>query len=233
MTVHEQLLRYWSNKIATDIVKKTIVALIEQTELIEGEERCLENNWEEYCISVKYGALSPRADEMHENNIEHLFGIYYQELPKEEKYTLWLESDEGQDWYWENNNRFDEKFELLDDPCFISNYTKILMHKLHLQAQAYESDNIRNYVDYHCNGIEIDDKLIDMVIINIGDQAGSWEDVTADVYETADVLGISVANVNTVIGNLPDIFDDYDGDRKVSFSPQGWEYYLELKENYE
>ena len=152
MTVHEQLLQYWSDKIATDIVSKTIDVLIKQTNLIWNESKYIQNNWEEYCIYASYNDLPPYIVEQHKLNIEALFYKFYRDLCKEEKYTLWLESEEGGEWYYSENNRFNESFELEDDPCFIANYTKILMPEIHRLADAYGyvNKNIMNYRTYEC-----------------------------------------------------------------------------------
>jgi len=231
MTIADRLSLYWSRQVAKGIASKTQIFLENQKDLTSGDDTCLENNWEEYCVQVQ--DEESIAWDSYIAHTESLFQRFYDELPTEQQFTLWLETEGGQDWYWEDDNRVNDEFKYNEAPIYFEDCIKFLMDELNSIAIDFESENITNYIEYNCNGIDIDDELKDMVVINICSQAGSWEDVTADVYETADVLGISIKTVNQIIFDLPDIFDDSDGDRKVSISPLGWEYYLGIKEQYE
>ena len=150
MTVSEELLHYWSKKLITNIANKAIDILKKETNVLYEEADCLENNWEVYCIEVQSGDFPDRVVEIYMHHIENIFGRLYQEISKEEKYTLWLESEEGQEWYWDDNNRENENIDLLDDPCFIVNYQNLLMNEIHNIAEKYECPNIIKYIDYEC-----------------------------------------------------------------------------------
>lgn len=150
MTISEELLRYWSKSLITNVVSKAIAILKKETDVLYEEADCLENNWEVYCIEAQTGELPDRVAEIYIEHIKNIFASLYQKLPKEEKYTLWLESEEGQEWYWDDNNRENENIELLDDPCCIVNYLDLLISEIHDIAEDYECPNITKYIDYEC-----------------------------------------------------------------------------------
>jgi len=231
MTIEDKLIHYWSQQVTKKITDEIQLFLENQHDMTSGDASCLENNWEEYCLQVQYEESI--AWDTYMDHIESLIKRFYEELPIGEQFTLWLETDDGQEWYRRDMDRENLMFSYDEAPFYFGDCVKLIMSALNAIAVNFESENITNYIEYDCNGIDIDDEIKDMVVINIGNQAGSWEDITADVHETADVLGLSIESVNTIIGSLPDVFDGYDGDSRVSFSPQGWEYYLELKEEYE
>lgn len=74
-----------------------------------------------------------------------------------------------------------------------------------------------------------DKKLQDDIILRVGNQITGWDDVTADLAEAARYSNVSLELANQVVFHLSDVFSGSDGDTRVSMSPLGWEYYLELK----
>jgi hypothetical protein len=74
-----------------------------------------------------------------------------------------------------------------------------------------------------------DKEIQDELILNIGGQIVGWEDTTASLQEAADYSYIHIDLAVAIVFQLDDIFDDTDGIDRVSFSPIGWEYYLEVK----
>jgi len=156
MTVADRLTYYWSEKIAKIIANKTKSFLENQKDLLGGDDTCLENNWEEYCIQVQ-GDEWIFAGEAYINHIESLFENYYNELAKEEQFTLWLESQDGQDWYWQDENRDNIEFTYEQAPVFFDDCVKLIMSELNEIAMNFENDNITNYIEYNCNGIENDE----------------------------------------------------------------------------
>lgn len=154
MTIADRLSLYWSKQVTRGIANKTEAFLENQKDLTSGDDTCLENNWEEYCIQVQYEESI--AWNAYMDYIESLFKRFFEELPKEQQFTLWLESEDGQDWYWEENNRTRDDFEYSEAPIYFEDCVKILMTALHDKAIDFKSDNITNYIEHNCNGIEVD-----------------------------------------------------------------------------
>jgi len=154
MTISDRLSLYWSRQVAIGIADETKSFLEEQKDLTSGDDTCLENNWEEYCVQVQDEESIAWSAYM--DHIESLFKGFFEELPREQQFTLWIESEDGQDWYWEENNRADDDFEYNEAPIYFEACVEILMSALHDKAINFKSDNITNYIEYNCDGIEID-----------------------------------------------------------------------------
>jgi len=52
MTITDRLSLYWSREVAKSIANKTQIFLENQKDLTSGDDTCLANNWEEYCLQV-------------------------------------------------------------------------------------------------------------------------------------------------------------------------------------
>lgn len=143
MTVQDKLLYFWAQEVGKNIVNQTIEFLKKQKNLTSGDDTCLENNWEEYCMQVQYEESI--AWDAYMAHIEALFERYFSELSKAEQLTLWLESEDGRDWYYDNEKNDDFKYE--QAPVWFEDCVKDLMSKLNEMAINYESENITNYID--------------------------------------------------------------------------------------
>lgn len=152
MTISDRLSLYWSAQVAKIIVNKTKAFLENQKDLTSGDDTCLENNWEEYCLQVQHEESI--AWDSYMAHIESLFQRFYDELPIEEQFTLWLETEGGQDWYWEDDNRINDDFKYAEVPICFEDCIKLLMSELSAIAIDFESENITNYIEYNCNGID-------------------------------------------------------------------------------
>ena len=156
MTYDDRLLTYWSSVVTHKLAEDVKNHLLNQTDMTTGDDTCLKNNWEEYCLQVQYEESI--AWDFFIAHIHLLFEQYFDELPIEERITLWRETEEGQEWYWHNenwrNNNDDIKYEKV--PLFFEDCIPILMRELDSIAIDYESDNITNYIEYNCEGMEND-----------------------------------------------------------------------------
>ena len=140
MTIADKLSTYWSKQVAVGIADKTKAFLENQKDLTSGDDTCLENNWEEYCLQVQHEESI--AWEAYMNHIELLFQGFYEELPKEQQFTLWLETDEGQDWYWDDDNRVNDEFKYDETPIYFGDCIKLLMSELNDIAIDFKSENM-------------------------------------------------------------------------------------------
>jgi len=148
MKVTEKIAYHWANQVAKKITKKVQYSLEKQKNLTSGDDTCLQNNWEEYCMQVQYEESI--AWDIYIEQIQLLMKQFFDELTIEEQMTLWLESEEGQDWYWIDNNSNNDEFQYSDAPIFFVDCVDMLMSELNTIAINFESENITNYVEYNC-----------------------------------------------------------------------------------
>lgn len=104
---------------------------------------------------------------------------------------------------------------------------------IEIDTDEYERSIVAMGYEYYLSLLERiavnDTKLQDEIVLYVGNQIGGWDDLTSDLSEAARNANVSLELANQVVFHLSDIFSGSDGDRQVSFTPVGWEYYLELK----
>lgn len=155
MTILDEMTFYWSERVAIDIANKTKILLESKKDLLHNDT-CLTNNWEGFCVQVQDEKLLIDWDAGIEV-IQSFFYRYYESLPKEEQFTVWIQTDEGQAWCAQTDNKFSDTFEFDDAPGDFVSCIKLLMTVLIEMAMDFKNDNIINYIEYDCNGIETDD----------------------------------------------------------------------------
>ena len=156
MTILDEMTFYWSQQVAIDIANKTKILLESKKDLLHHDATCLSNNWEGFCVQVQDEKLLIDWDAGIEV-IQSFFQRYYESLPKEEQFTVWIQTDEGQAWYAQPDNKLSDTFEYDEAPRDFAACIKLLMTVLIEMAMDFKNDNIINYMEYDCNGIETDD----------------------------------------------------------------------------
>lgn len=71
---------------------------------------------------------------------------------------MWLESEDGGDWYWSDNNRTNDDFTYEQAPVYFGDCIRLLMLELNSLAINFESENITNYIEYNCQGLGEDEE---------------------------------------------------------------------------
>lgn len=143
MTVDERLIFYWAKKVRDDLVTKTMNFLIQQNDLTSGDDTCLENNWEEYCVQVQDEESIAWDD--YQDHIEMLLRGYFEELPEMKQLTLWLYCDAGIDWYFDENRAQDVITG--DVPVNFDECLRELMSAINELGIDYNNENIERYLD--------------------------------------------------------------------------------------
>jgi len=156
MTILDEMTFYWSQQVAIDIANKTKILLESKRDLLHHDDTCLTNNWEGFCVQVQDEKLLIDWGAGIEV-IQSFFHRYYESLPKEEQFTVWIQTDEGQAWCAQTDNKFSDTFEYDEAPRDFVACIKLLMTVLIEMAMDFKNDNIINYIEYDCNGIETDD----------------------------------------------------------------------------
>ncbi len=156
MTILDEMTLYWSQKVAIGIANKTKILLESKKDLLHNDDTCLDNNWEGFCVQVQDEVSIIDWDAGIEV-IQSFFHRYYEALPKEEQFTLWIQTDEGQAWCSQIDNKLSDTFKYDLAPLHFIACTKMLMTVFIDMAIDFKNDNIINYMEYDCNGIETDD----------------------------------------------------------------------------
>lgn len=156
MTIFDEMNFYWSQQVAIGIANKTKVLLESKNDLLHNTDSCLSNNWEGFCVQVKE-EQSIINWEAAIQIIRSFFNRYYASLPKEQQFTLWIQTEAGQIWYSHIDNKSSDTIEYDVAPRRFEDCIELLMVAIIEMAMDFKNDNIINYIEYDCNGIETDD----------------------------------------------------------------------------
>ncbi len=156
MTIVDEMSFYWAQQVAIGIANKTIVLLESKNDLLDNADTCLRNNWEGLCVQMQDEQSIIDWDASIQV-IRSFFHRYYESLPKEEQFTLWTQTEAGQEWYSHSDNQLSNAFEFDSAPSSFEDCIKLLMTVFLEMAMEFKNDNIINYIEYDCNGIEMDD----------------------------------------------------------------------------
>ena len=148
MTLLDEMSFYWSQQVAVGIADKTKILLESKNDLLHSGDTCLSNNWEGLCVQLQ-DEQSVIDWDTGIQVIRSYFQRYYEALPKEEQFTLWTQTDAGQEWYTNTDNKHSEAFEFDSAPGHFEDCIKLLMTVLLEMAFDFKNDNIINYIEYN------------------------------------------------------------------------------------
>jgi len=147
MTILDEMTLYWSQQVSSDIANETIAVIDSKKDLFSNDKNCLNSDWEGFCVEVQE-QVSILDQGACVEQIDALFRIYYDLLPKEEQFTLWLQTPKGKEWVSNVENQFTYK----NAPVVYVDCRELLMTVLTQAAMDYESDGITRYISYVIRG---------------------------------------------------------------------------------
>ena len=155
MTILDEMTLYWSQQVSRDIAKETILIIDSKKDIFYDYDNCLNSNWEGFCVHVQEEVTVIDLNACMKE-IDSLFRIYYALLPKEEQFTVWLQTQKGKAWV-SNIENGTPAYE--DAPVEYVDCSESLMTVLTQMAMDYESDGISRYIKYVIRGeqMEVDD----------------------------------------------------------------------------
>ena len=153
MTLLDEMTLYWSKQVSSDIANETILSLESKKDLFYNNENCLNSDWEGFCVQVQEKVSIIDLDAC-VDMIDSFFKRYYDVLPKEEQFTLWLQTQEGQVWVSQVDNTHSDTFDYDVAPVDFPACEKLLMAVLMEMAIDFKSDSITRYINYAIHGIE-------------------------------------------------------------------------------
>jgi len=153
MSILDEMTYYWSGQVAREIADKTKVLLESKSDLLLQNDRCLTDNWEGFCAQLQAEKSVIEWDRGIE--VIHTFLYrYYTSLPQEEQFTVWIQTDDGKNWLSTGDS---DRFSYDEAPYDFTACLELLMTLLIEMAIAFKNDNIINYVDFDCQGIQTED----------------------------------------------------------------------------
>ena len=156
MTILDEMTLYWAEQVSSDIANETITILDSKKDVFDDNDNCLNSNWEGFCVQVQEEVSIIDWDACVEQ-IHSLFRIYYDLLPKEEQFTLWLQTPKGKAWVSNVETQQNDMLTYKDAPVAYVDCRELLMTELTQMAMKHESESITRYIQYEIRGEQMEE----------------------------------------------------------------------------
>lgn len=131
-TVAEQAIRR--------IIRKVIADLQRMEHTLSGDDSELKTTWDEICVQVQ--DEQSFAWDVYDETVKATVGGYVCDLPVHEREAIWLQTEPGVDWGWEEQESRDV-YPVCDDD--ITGY--ITSEHVYAEAGRWSNARIRAYID--------------------------------------------------------------------------------------
>jgi hypothetical protein len=125
---------------ARRITRKVIADLQRMKHTLSGDDSELKTTWDEICAQVQYEKSF--AWDVYDETVRATVGGYVAELPNHEREAIWLQTDVGGDWeYEEDENR--ESNQVFDEDIveYLTN------EHIYAEAGRWSNSRIRAYIE--------------------------------------------------------------------------------------
>lgn len=154
MTLLDEMTSYWSQQVAQDISNATIELLESKKDLFYEYDNCLSSNWEGFCVQIQEKVSIIELDKCLVQ-IDSLFMTYYELLPKEEQFTLWLQTPHAKAWVSNTGNQTNDTPTYTYAPVEYDDCKELLLNVLTSMATCFKSESITRYINYVIRGEQI------------------------------------------------------------------------------
>lgn len=150
MKIEELIISELAHDLQQRLVENTMHKLRKESVKFLGEEvaDCIENSWEEYCVSIQDKTFSKELKDVIAEHVLEFFSYEFRYLKEFEKVSIWIKSKEGTAWFYENKEiSIDlEKIPFKEIDCQ-EDFLELLSKK----AETFENDNIYRYINLDCS----------------------------------------------------------------------------------
>jgi len=125
---------------AQRITRKVVAALQRMNITLSGDDSGLKTTWDEICVQVQYEESF--AWEVYDETVRGIVDEYVRELPKHEREALWLQTEEGIDWLYEETEDRDR------NPIVEDDIIAYLANKyVYAEAEEWSNARIRSFLE--------------------------------------------------------------------------------------
>lgn len=122
------------------ITRKVIADLLRMEETLSGDDSALKTTWDAICVQVQ--DEHSYAWDAYDTTVRALVDAYVCDLPLHEREAIWLQTEPGSDWDWEEPETRDA-FPVVDDD--ISQY--ITNEYIYREAGRWSNARIRSFIE--------------------------------------------------------------------------------------
>ena len=135
------------------LIKKVITQLKRDNAIVhKDKEECIENLWEEFCISLQ-DKTSSFSHTDYKKHILELLKDEFATLSHYEKVAIWIKTPDGIDWFYDKKEKSSNISEV---PVHFVECEEVLYSELVDIAKEYDNDNIYRYMNMECKAFKED-----------------------------------------------------------------------------
>ena len=153
MMIDTYLISSWSDLLESDLVKKAIRTLKQNTQMMSGDDSGLENIWEEICVQTQ--DEESFYWDIYIANTESIIEGFLSQLSRPEQTALWLNTSDGFGW-WDGNDKVDDAYE--EVPIVIDDIVSMILEDLLSRASDEDNENISLYFGRDYDDEEYEDE---------------------------------------------------------------------------
>ena len=141
MNIEKNLLKEFAKEIAVRIAKKTIYALQKIKITQSGDDSGLKNAWDEICVQIQDDESSFWS--AYEETVQSWVFGYIEELRSHEKLVIWLQTEQGWDWAYDNEEQSDGYPAILVEDIV----EFVTQEYIYSKAACWSNNRIKNYME--------------------------------------------------------------------------------------
>ena len=135
------IVRAVAEKAARRITRKVIATLQRMRTTLSGDDSGLKTTWDEICVQLQ--SEESLYWDTYDETVRSIVVVQIAALPKHEREAIWLQTDAGLDW------RYEEPDKRESDPTMLDEDIVNWLSKEYVYAEAENSSNprIRAYIE--------------------------------------------------------------------------------------
>jgi hypothetical protein len=134
------IVRALANKTARSITRKVIAHFQQIHDKLSGDDSELKTSWDEICVQIQHEESI--FWDIYDETVRSIVAAYVTELPSYEREAIWLQTDAGIDWYFEDPQDREANPVFEDD---IIDY--LVRNYIYSEAEQWSNVRIRAFID--------------------------------------------------------------------------------------
>jgi hypothetical protein len=135
-----EIVKALASEVAGRITRRCMAELRKLDGLYQGDSTVLRNFWEELCVQIQYDQSV--LWDAYDDCIQEMVRVQVQNLPRHEREALWLQSDAGCDWLFDDESEREAYRVTLDDVV-----EHLKSKHLYAAAGSWTNPRIRTYIE--------------------------------------------------------------------------------------
>ena len=140
-TAERNIIQAFAEEILQNITRRSISGLQKMTATLSADDSGLINTWDEICVQLQH--QESYYWDTYDQTARAWISGHIEELKEHEKLAVWLQTEEGLDWQYEDEQEREEP-----PPALDSDIEEYILHQYLYEAAAnWSNKRIRKYLN--------------------------------------------------------------------------------------